>query len=156
MDKNIVTIKDWLKRWGILPLIMIVMLTIFQQIVEKFAEPSINILFNTTATNAESIDYYWIAPILTVVVVGIVMAWYLNKVNKKSAQCKIYCKFLFDKRNALRTELDDCKDKLNRIYESNPALNPTRTIGLQASILLRPSTSDDDMLMEIHRWLHES
>jgi hypothetical protein len=76
--------------------------------------------------------------------------------EQELTQCKGYCEFLFDKRNELKTDLDNCESRLNRIYESDPSLNPTRTRELQASILLRPSTPDDDRLGEIHRWLHGS
>lgn len=71
-------------------------------------------------------------------------------------QCQDDCKFLFNMRNELQLELQRIQEELQRVYESDPSLDPKRKTTLKADIILRPSTPNDVRLMDIHRRLAET
>ncbi|GEM_PF-6805520 len=159
------SIIDWLKRWGIYSLGGIIILTIFEKTVEYIVDPFIIQAYNLTAIEIESLrsaDYTWVAPMLTVIIVGLIASWRVNVINDKLNKAKNElcewkndCKMLVDWRNELKLSEQHLQEELQRIYERDASLNPGRTVQYSNDIHMRQSTPRDTRLGEIIRKLNE-
>lgn len=151
-------IIKFLKRWGIYPLGAYILMIISEQIIIQIVDPIINKAFNISTAGVESlkqIDYSWLAPVITVVLVGLIASWQVNRIKKELNEWKNDCKMLFDWREELKLEIQHLQEELQRVYERDPSLNPNRNVTYSLDVILRPSTPRDTQLMNIVRKLQE-
>ncbi len=73
--------------------------------------------------------------------------------EREIAQWKEDCKMLFEIRNGLKLEIHDLKEELRRVYELYPSSNPRRQTSYSMDVIIRPSTPEDERLVDIDRRL---
>jgi chromosome segregation ATPase len=65
------------------------------------------------------------------------------------------CKMLFEWKNELEIEKQRLQEKLQRIYDINPSLNPEHKTSYSVDVILEPTTPRQARLSEIDRRLKE-
>jgi hypothetical protein len=147
---------DSLKRLWIFPIGAFILLVIIQQIIEQAADPVISQLFNISTTEAESlkqIDYSWLAPIITVLIVGFIASWYVQRAKNELKVWQSDCKMLVDWKKELELEKQHLQEELQRVYALTPSSNPQHEIAQNMDMLLRASSPRDAQLVDIERRL---
>lgn len=141
-----------IKGWSIYPIGALIVYTVVQLIIERSVGPVVDSFFNATAIGAESlgrIDISWVAPIFTVLIIGLIFSWHLNRITNELHEWQDDCSMLFKDRNELKAEIQYYQEKLQRIYEKDPSLNTTHETSYGMDVILRQATPKDTQLVNI-------
>ena len=71
----------------------------------------------------------------------------------EASQWKEDCRMLFEIHDELKLEIQHLDEELRRVYELYPSSNPRRQTPYSMDVILRPSTPQDERLVDINRRL---